>query len=85
MRIHYTPKFHKQYYKLNSDTQNLTDIKINLFKKTPFDPKLKIHKLHGNLSEFWAFSINYEYRIIVHFIDKGQVVFRSVGKHDIYD
>ena len=49
MKIEYSPKFHKQYYKLNSEIQTLTDIKINLF------------------------------------INKDKVVFRRIGKHDIYE
>lgn len=30
----------------------------------PFHPALKTHKLKGNLKEFHACSINYEYRIV---------------------
>jgi len=84
MKIEYSIKFHKQYYKLHSEIQKLADIKINLFTNDPFNPQLKTHKLHGNLSNFWSFSINYEYRVIVCFIGKNHVIFRNIGRHDIY-
>lgn len=55
-----------------------------LFRKNPFDPKLKTHKLHGTMQEYWAFSISHNYRIGFTFIDSDLVHFHAIGSHDIY-
>lgn len=85
MRILYVEKFKREYRKLPKDIQEFAEKKERLFRKDPFNPQLKIHKLHGVLKGFWAFSINYRYRIIFDFKDKDIVRFYSVGDHDIYE
>ena len=58
--------------------------KEKIFRKDPFDSRLKTHKLTGKLKEFWAFSIDYEHRIIFEFVNKQTVWFHTVGTHAIY-
>ena len=86
MKILYLSKFEKQYKALSAKVKNLAEEREKIFRKNPFDSRLKTHKLHGKLSSFLAFSINYEYRIIFDFLDKKKniVRFYSVGRHDIY-
>jgi len=86
MEILYLPKFKKQYEKLQPEIKDLAEQKEKIFRKNPFNPKLKTHKLHGKLSNFLAFSINYEYRIVFDFVDKKKSVVRFylTGKHDLY-
>ncbi len=86
MKILYLPKFAKQYKKLPIKVKDLAEEKEKVFRKNPSDSRLKTHKLHGKLSSFLVFSINYEYRIIFDFVDKKKNVVRfySIGKHDIY-
>ena len=55
-----------------------------IFRKNPFDPGLKTHKLTGKLKAFWAFSIDHKYRIIFEFAKTNEVWFLSVGSHQIY-
>ncbi|MFA6536575.1 MAG: hypothetical protein WC250_03120 [Candidatus Paceibacterota bacterium] len=55
-----------------------------MFRIDPFDVRLKTHKLHGDLSDFYAFRIDYRNRVIFAFVDKKIVEFYSVGDHDIY-
>ena len=56
-----------------------------LFRKNPFDLKLKTHKLKGSLEGFFSFSIGYKYIIIFEFSkSKKRVYFHSVGDHDVY-
>lgn len=85
MKIFYSNSFAKKYKKLPGSIKDIAEKKEKLFRKDPFDPELKTHKLHGRLSSFWAFSINIEYRIIFEFVDKDLIHFHIVGKHDIYD
>jgi addiction module RelE/StbE family toxin len=84
MKIFYYSKFKHQYKKLPANIRLLAVEREKLFRKDPFDIKLKTHKLHGDLSEYWAFSINFQYRIIFDFVDDNVVRFYNIGKHDIY-
>lgn len=86
VKILYLSKFRKQYKKLPSKVKDLAEEREKIFRKNLFDSILETHKLHGKLSSFLAFSINYEYRIIFDFVDKKKNVVRfySIGKHDIY-
>jgi len=86
MKIYYSPKFERLYKKLPKDTQLLAEKKERIFRQDPFHPTLKTHKLKGKLFEFWAFSVDYKYRIIFEFLgNKSECRFHSIGGHDIYD
>ena len=84
MEIQYLPKFAKQYKKLPRDIQKEAERKEKLFRKNPFDPQLKTHKLGGQLSDFWSFSITHSCRIIFEFADNDIVRFYKIGSHNIY-
>ena len=56
-----------------------------------FDNKLKTHKLKGEMKEFWACSINYDYRISFQLVkaineETGEAVdailLTNIGTHD---
>jgi len=84
MRIEYSTKFKKQFKKLSRDIQESALKCEKFFRENPFDPKLKTHKLHGTIKDYWAFSITYSYRIGFTFIDRDFVRFHAIGSHDIY-
>lgn len=84
MQVYYSSKFAKEYKRLPHKLKLLAEEKEKLFRKTPHNPQLKTHKLTGKLKEYWAFSIDYQYRIIFEFRDKNVVWFHSVGTHEIY-
>jgi len=84
MRIYYSSKFEREYKKLSNKIKKLTEEKEVIFRKSPFDPRLNTHKLHGRLKEYWVFSINDKYRIVFEFAEKEIVWFHSVGDHSIY-
>lgn len=85
MDILYSSKFAKEYRRLPDEIKNIAEAQETFFRKNPFDPKLKTHKLKGKLKEFLSFSIGYRYRIIFEFSkDKKTAYFHSVGDHDIY-
>ena len=49
----------------------------------PFDNALKTHKLKGNLSDFYACSLTYQYRIILTIeIREEEIVLVNIGTHD---
>ena len=74
--VHITPDFEKAYLRLPKHIQNLaTDA---------FDPSLRTHKLKGELSAYWAYSINREYRVLFRFLGPSEVLYYDVGTHEIY-
>lgn len=84
MKIIYSSKFAKEYKKLPLKIKNSAEKKEKIFKKDPFDPSLKTHKLTGRLKEYYSFSIDYQYRIIFEIVKKDLIWFHSVGTHTIY-
>lgn len=84
MRIYYSSKFSREYKKLPKEAKILAEKQEKIFRKDPFDPRLKTHHLTGKLKDFLAFSIDFKYRIIFEFADKDIVWFHGVGTHDIY-
>ena len=83
-QIEYSSNFVKQFKKLTPQAQKQAAKAEKLFKKDPFSPKLKTHKLTGKLEGLWAFSINYSDRIVFEFMGKGRVLFHKIGSHNIY-
>jgi len=62
------PKFKKVIEKLIDD---------------PFENSLKTHKLKGNLSEFYACSLTYQYRIVLTIeIKDEEIILVNIGTHD---
>ena len=84
MRIFYSRKFAREYRKLPLRIKKIAERKEQIFRKDPFDPRLKTHKLKGSLKGFLSFSIDRKYRIIFEFINRNTVWFHSVGEHSIY-
>jgi addiction module RelE/StbE family toxin len=84
MKIYYSSKFAKEYKKLSYKVKLSAEKREKIFRKDPFDPQLKTHKLTGKLKDYHAFSIDYQYRIIFEFVEKDTVWFYSVGTHEIY-
>jgi addiction module RelE/StbE family toxin len=84
MKIYYTSEFFRRYKRLPEIIRSLAKEKIKLFSEDPFDVGLKTHKLHGRFKNYWAFSVDYNCRIIFKF-EHGEVVkFYSIGGHSIY-
>ena len=63
---------------------------ISQYKKTlkileinPYHPSLRLHKLHGKLSELYSVSINISYRISIIFLIKDdKVIPIDLGSYD---
>ncbi len=85
MQILYSLEFAKRYKKLSLEVQKKAEEKETIFRNSPFDPRLDTHKLHGNLSDFWGFSVDQRYRIIFVFLEASSVKFCAIGDHSIYE
>ena len=56
---------------------------IELFVTDPYTPELRTHKLTGNLSTCWAFSVDHDCRVVFMFTKtKSQVLLIDIGTHN---
>ncbi|MFA6171287.1 MAG: type II toxin-antitoxin system mRNA interferase toxin, RelE/StbE family [Patescibacteria group bacterium] len=83
--IEYSRKFVKQLKRLPGEIQKTAFAKEDLFKANPLHPSLRLHSLSGRLKGVWSISINKDYRIIFDRQPGGDILFISIGKHDIYN
>jgi len=84
MNIYYSPEFVRRFKKLPQESKLKALEKEKIFKKAPRNPKLRIHKLSGNLAGKLAFWVDFRTRIIFSFVNSETVYFHSIGSHDIY-
>jgi len=84
MKILYSSKFAREYRKLPLRVKKIAEGKEQIFRKNPFDQRLKTHKLKGNFRGFLSFSINQRYRIIFELINSNTAWFHVIGEHSIY-
>ena len=70
MRRH--PEMVKQYNKT-----------IQILEVNPYHPYLRLHKLKDKMADLYSVSINMQYRLLIHFIIKDDVLIPvEVGTHD---
>lgn len=84
MIIRYKPSFVREFKKLSVELQSEALERIELFKDQRNHEKLKTHKLHGKLKEFYSFSVTYSHRIVFSYESEDTVVFLAIGDHTIY-
>ena len=82
--LYYSKKFVKELKKLPEDIIKLAVKKEAIFRNNPLHPSLRLHELHGKFKGIWSISISGNYRIIFERMDNGDIMFVSIGKHDIY-
>ncbi|MEK9132444.1 MAG: type II toxin-antitoxin system RelE/ParE family toxin [Patescibacteria group bacterium] len=82
--IRYNDAFAKQFSGLPRIIQLKACKKEAIFRKNPFHPSLRLHKLKGKLDGLWSISIDMSYRIIFKPLENGVILFVSVGVHAIY-
>ena len=83
-QIFYSSKFVVELKRLPKELVALAAAKEKIFKNNPLHPSLRLHALHGRLKGLWSISIAGGYRIIFERQANGDILFISVGKHDIY-
>jgi addiction module RelE/StbE family toxin len=58
---------------------------LELLATDPFHPRLRTHKLKGDLEDSWACSAGYDLRIIFRFVEQVEsqaILLESIGTHD---
>jgi len=82
MTLQYSPAFLRQYKKVPLFVKHAMEQKELLFKSNPFHSFLKTHKLKGDFSGYWSFSVTRDYRIIFSFDENALITFHAIGSHD---
>ncbi len=72
-------KFFKKHPNLLPKYQKI----IEQLEKDPHYPSLRLHKLRGELNEYYSVSIDMNYRIVIDLIitDK-EIILLDIGSHD---
>jgi len=83
-KIEYSTNFAKGLKKLPKDLIGIAIKKEKIFKENPLHPSLRLHELRGDFKGIWSISINTNYRIIFERQKNGDILFISIGNHDIY-
>ena len=83
-RIMYQPKALKQYSKFPNDLKDAYKQAFSLLADSDNHQKLKVHKLHGELKDSYAASVDYAHRIVFKYY-KDAIVVVLVGNHSIYN
>ena len=85
-QIKQTDTFEKKsikFFKKHRDLVPKFKTIIEKLTNDPFENSLKTHKLKGNLSDFYACSLTYQYRIILTIEIRDEEVFLvNIGTHD---
>ena len=85
IKVSWDPGFKRAYRK---KVQNDAELKdrfgdvMELFAEDPFHSRLRTHKLTGKLEGLWAFSVNFDCRVIFKFISKTEILLIDIGGHD---
>jgi addiction module RelE/StbE family toxin len=86
MEVAFKPSFLRSFKKLPIALQQEAKEKIELFKKSRNHEQLQAHKLHGELSKYYSFSVNYRYRIVFTWEKKREsAIMVAIGDHSLYD
>ena len=84
--IFYTDSYLKRarkFIKKHPELVSLYEKTLKLLEINPHHPSLRLHKLHGKLSELYSVSINISYRIsIIFLIEDDKIIPVELGSHD---
>lgn len=83
-RILYHPEFLRDLRKLDRTDQRRAIRVETLFLNNPLHPSLRLHGLKGKLRALHSISVTMRIRIIFKRMGNGDIVFLSIGQHDIY-
>lgn len=84
MTIAYSSNFQKAYDRLPFDVKEKAKRAERIFRRDPFDVRLRTHKLHGKLAGLRAFWVDWRYRVIFEFDKEDTAYFHTIGGHTIY-
>ena len=85
MQIRRSTAFEKAYterIRKNPAIKKLFWEALEIFETDPFHPSLRTHPLTGPLEGQYAFSVDYDCRVVFSFTNENLVTLRDIGSHD---
>lgn len=82
-KITFSPAFDKKIKEIRKrDDRLFQKIRecIQKFRRDPYYPALRRHKLSGNLNNVWSLSVTMNFRIL--FVEDDEYYFFDIGTHD---
>ena len=83
-KIHYTKDFLKALQRIDPSFIPRIKKTETLFRSNPLHSSLRLHQLHGKLEGAWSISVTGSMRMIFKRKDNGEIIFVSIGHHEIY-
>jgi len=85
-RIRYSNSYNKRakrFIKQHPELKTQYAKTFQLLEINPFHPSLRLHRLRGKLKDLYSVSINIQYRIVLYFVIKDDLLIPvDVGSHD---
>ena len=73
----------RRFLRKHPDLRQVLRDTLDDLNRDPFQPKLKLHLLSGNLAGVLAVSVTYSYRLTLQVrVTEQQVVLLDIGTHD---
>ena len=83
-KIHYTTDFLKALKRIDPSFVPRIHKMEMFFRSNPLHSSLRLHQLKGKLKGAWSVSVTGSMRIIFKRKDNGEIIFVSIGHHEIY-
>ena len=81
MRVIASSRFLRRAKKLREPQSTMLRAALRRFAADPGDPLLRVHKLKGELADYWAFSVDADLRVLFRW--EGDAAFLvNLGSHD---
>ena len=78
-------KKEQKFFKKHKELLDRYKKVLHILRVNPKHPSLRLHKLQGNLKEYYSISINMQYRVVINFIiEDGKIIFIDIGGHEVY-
>jgi mRNA-degrading endonuclease YafQ of YafQ-DinJ toxin-antitoxin module len=73
----------RKFLRKHPDLRQALRDTLDDLSRDPFQPKLKLHPLSGNLSRIQAVSLTYSYRVtLLVRVTEQEIVLLDIGTHD---
>ena len=76
-------KFKKYTARLSAPEKIRLKKRLEIFQENVFDRRLRVHKLKGDLNQYYALSLNYSDRLVFKILDDEGIYLIEIGSHDI--
>lgn len=81
MRLSASRRFVRRVKKLREPQATMLRAALRRFAADPGDPLLRVHKLKGELADYWAFSVDDDLRVLFRW-NGDEVFLVNLGCHE---